>query len=197
MTANETLYLASGSPRRRELLTQLGLHFERIHADIDESVLPGEDARGYAERLARAKADAGWAVVQSCALPERALLSADTTVVQDGVIFGKPQDAEDARRMLQAFSGRTHQVITAVAVRQGERVEQVTSVTDVTFRALSEADIQRYLDSGEAFDKAGAYGIQGKASVFVERISGSFTGVVGLPLFETAGLLSRFGYVFP
>lgn len=197
MTANETLYLASGSPRRRELLQQLGLHFERIHADIDESVLPGEAAAAYAERLARAKADAGWAVVQSCGLPERVLLAADTTVVLDGEIFGKPVDEADARRMLAAFSGRTHQVITAVAVREAQRSEVAVSVTDVTFRALSDADIQRYLDSGEAYDKAGAYGIQGKASVFVARIEGSFTGVVGLPMFETADLLARFGYVLP
>ncbi|MBV8046007.1 MAG: septum formation inhibitor Maf [Paludibacterium sp.] len=197
MTENDTLYLASGSPRRRELLTQLGLHFERIHADIDESVLPGEAARAYAERLARAKADAGWAVVERSGLPQRALLAADTTVVQDGEIFGKPADAADARRMLLAFSGRTHQVITAVAVRRGDQVALTTSVTDVTFRALGEDDIQRYLDSGEAADKAGAYGIQGLAAVFVEHIAGSFTGVVGLPLFETAALLSQFGFVFP
>jgi len=197
MTANETLYLASGSPRRRELLQQLGLHFERIHAEIDESVLPGETALAYAERLARAKADAGWAVVQSCGLPERALLAADTTVVLDGEIFGKPVDDADARRMLTAFSGRTHQVITAVAVRNATQVEVANVVTDVTFRTLDADDIQRYLDSGEAADKAGAYGIQGKASVFVARIEGSFTGVVGLPLFETAGLLARFGYLLP
>jgi septum formation protein len=197
MTANETLYLASGSPRRRELLQQLGLHFERIHADIDESVLPGETAPAYAERLARAKADAGWAVVQSCGLPERALLAADTTVVLDGEIFGKPVDDADAHRMLTAFSGRTHQVITAVVVRNATQVEVANVVTDVTFRTLDADDIQRYLDSGEAADKAGAYGIQGKASVFVARIEGSFTGVVGLPLFETAGLLARFGYLLP
>jgi septum formation protein len=197
MTANETLYLASGSPRRRELLELLGLHFERIHADIDESAHPGEGAQAYAERLARAKADAGWAVVQSCGLPERPLLAADTTVVQDGEIFGKPRDDDDARRMLAAFSGRTHQVITSVVVRNAQRTEQASSLTDVTFRVLSDAEIQRYLDSGEARDKAGAYGIQGKASVFVERIEGSFTGVVGLPLFETADLLARFGYVLP
>lgn len=197
MTTNNILYLASGSPRRRELLTSLGLHFERIHAEIDESVLPGEDARRYAERLARAKADAGWDVVQSCGLPERVLLSADTTVEQDGEIFGKPRDAADARRMLSALSGRSHRVITAVAVRDAERLELATSVTDVWFRPLDDADIARYLDSGDAFDKAGAYGIQGRASVFVERIDGSFTGVVGLPLFETAQLLARFGFVFP
>lgn len=197
MTTNDILYLASGSPRRRELLESLGQHFERIHADIDESVLPGEDARRYAERLARAKADAGWGVVQSCGLPARPLLAADTTVEQDGEIFGKPRDEADARRMLQALSGRSHRVITAVAVRDADRVELATSVTEVWFRPLDDGDIARYLDSGEAFDKAGAYGIQGRASVFVERIDGSFTGVVGLPMFETAQLLARFGFVFP
>jgi septum formation protein len=173
------------------------MHFERIHAEIDETPLPGEDGRLYTERLAIAKARAGWEVVVNCGLPERPLLSADTTVVMDGEIFGKPVDEADARRMLRAFSGKTHQVITSVAVCDASRTELQTSVTDVTFCELSDADIQRYLDSGEAFDKAGAYGIQGKASVFVSRIEGSFTCVVGLPLFETARLLSSFGFVFP
>lgn len=197
MIANDLLYLASASPRRRELLGQLGLHFERIHAEIDEAVLAGEEARSYVERLALAKADAGWAVVQSCGLPERPLLAADTTVVLDGVIFGKPTDEADARRMLETFSGRTHQVMTAVAVRSADQHALLTSVSNVTFRVLTAEEIQRYLDCGEAFDKAGAYGIQGKASVFVSRLDGSFTGVMGLPLFETAELLSRFGFVFP
>lgn len=198
MNSNDTrLYLASGSPRRRELLEQLGLHLERIHADINESVLPGEEAVAYTERLARQKAEAGWAVVSRCGLPSRPLLSADTTVVLDGCIYGKPADADDARRMLRAFSGRTHQVVTSVAVREGERQALRTSVTDVSFRVLSDTDIERYLDTGEPFDKAGAYGIQGRAGVFVERINGSFTGVMGLPLFETAALLSEFGYRFP
>jgi len=160
-------------------------------------VLPGEDARVYAERLAVAKGAAGWEVVRNCGLPERALLSADTTVVLDGEIFGKPADEADAARMLRAFSGRTHQVITAVAVRSAEREALLTSVTDVTFCVLSDADIARYLDCGEAMDKAGAYGIQGKASVFVSSLHGSYTGVMGLPLFETAQLLSGFGFVFP
>lgn len=198
MTVSDTrIYLASASPRRRELLTQLGVLFERIHADIDERVLPGEDAVAYTERLARAKADAGWAVVESCGLPARPLLSADTTVVQDGEIFGKPRDAADAARMLRAFSGRSHQVVTSVAVRQEAHVELATQVTQVWFRPLSDDDIARYIGSGEPFDKAGAYGIQGRAAVFAERLDGSFTGVMGLPLFETAALLSRFGFTFP
>ncbi len=197
MTENDILYLASGSPRRRELLAQLGLHFERIHADIDESVLPGEDGTTYTERLAVAKAAAGWQVVSSCGMPERALLSADTTVVLDGVIYGKPEDADDAFRMLKQFSGKTHDVITAVAVRRNDKVATRTSLTRVTFKTLSDEEIRRYVDSGEAFDKAGAYGIQGRAAVFVSRIDGSFTGVVGLPLYETADLLAEFGFLFP
>lgn len=198
MTTSDThIYLASGSPRRRELLQQLGVAFERIHADIDESVLPGEEAIAYTERLAAAKAAAGWAVVQSCGLPSRPLLSADTTVVQDGEIFGKPVDAADAARMLRAFSGRSHQVVTSVAIRQDDKLSVATCVTEVSFRPLSDADIERYIASGEPFDKAGAYGIQGHAAVFVSRIDGSFTGVMGLPLFETAALLAEFGFTFP
>jgi septum formation protein len=192
-----TLYLASASPRRRELLTQLCPHFERIHAEIDETPRAGEEALAYAERMACEKAAEGWRVVVESGLPTRPLLAADTTVVLDGVIYGKPVDAADARRMLRAFSGRSHQVITALAVREGEHTARRTSVTDVSFRALSEEDIERYLDSGEAFDKAGAYGIQGKACVFIERIAGSYTGVMGLPLFETAALLAEFGFTFP
>ncbi|WP_024301095.1 nucleoside triphosphate pyrophosphatase [Pseudogulbenkiania sp. MAI-1] len=198
MSTNDTLiYLASASPRRRELLQQLGVRTERIHADIDETAQPGEDAVAYTERLARDKAAAGWHVVESGGLPSRPLLAADTTVVLDGEIFGKPEDAADARRMLEAFSGRTHQVVTSVAVREGERTLVRTSVTDVTFRPLTETDIARYIDTGEPFDKAGSYGIQGRAAVFIERIAGSYTGVVGLPVFETAALLSEFGLVFP
>lgn len=191
------LYLASGSPRRREILEQLGFQLERVHADVDETVQPGEDAVGYTQRLATEKAAAGWSVAMALGLPSRPLLSADTTVVLDGEIFGKPTDADDAFRMLRAFSGRTHQVLTSVAIREGERTEIATSCTDVTFKPLSDAEIERYLDTGEPFDKAGAYGIQGKASVFVQHISGSFTGVVGLPVFETAQLLAAFDITLP
>ncbi|MEQ6291093.1 Maf family protein [Vogesella sp. GCM10023246] len=191
------LYLASGSPRRREILADLGLNLERIHADIDESVLPGEAAVAYTERLACEKAAAGWQVVSNCGLPPHPLLAADTTVVLDGEIYGKPADADDARRMLQAFSGRSHQVVTSVAVRLGDALQLATSITDVTFKPLSADEIQRYIDSHEPFDKAGAYGIQGKAAVFVARIEGSYTGVVGLPVYETAQLLGKFGYQLP
>lgn len=198
MTSTPNLiYLASASPRRRELLEQLGLSLQRIHADIDESVRPGENAADYALRLALEKSAAGWQVVEQGGQPHHPLLAADTTVTLDGEIFGKPEDAADARRMLRTFSGRSHQVITALAVRQGEQVESAVSITEVRFRELTDADIERYLASGEPFDKAGAYGIQGKAGVFVERIDGSFTGVMGLPLFETAQLLGRFGLSLP
>lgn len=191
------IYLASGSPRRREILESLGFLPERVHADIDESVLPGEDAVSYTRRLASEKAAAGWRVAMALELTPRPLLSADTTVVLDGEIFGKPLDAADAMRMLQAFSGRTHQVVTSVAVRLGDRTEVISSTTDVTFKTLSEQEIERYLDTGEPFDKAGAYGIQGMASVFVSHIAGSFSGVVGLPIFETAQLLAAFDIQLP
>ncbi|MDN0083090.1 Maf family protein [Crenobacter sp. SG2305] len=194
MTATSNLlYLASGSPRRRELLEHLGIILERIHADIDESVLPGEDAVRYTERLAESKAAAGWQVVTNCGLPSHPLLAADTTVTLDGEIFGKPVDADDARRMLRTISGREHQVITSVAVRQDDTVKVATSVTTVRFKTLSDDEIERYVASGEPFDKAGGYGIQGRAGVFVEHLDGSFTGVVGLPLYETAQLLAEFG----
>ncbi|VEB39776.1 Maf-like protein yhdE [Chromobacterium violaceum] len=135
--------------------------------------------------------------VSSCGLPERPLLAADTTVSQDGEIFGKPEDADDARRMLRAFSGRSHQAITSVAVRDGGKLLVKTSITDVFFKSLSDAEIERYIASGEPFDKAGAYGIQGKAGVFVEHIEGSYTGVMGLPVHETALLLAEFGFELP
>lgn len=197
MSADSRIYLASGSPRRRELLEHLGVSLERIHADIDESVLPGEDAVAYTERLAREKAEAGWNVVLKSGLPSRPLLAADTTVIQDGVIFGKPADADEARSMLKAFAGRSHQAVTSVAIKQDERVLVRTSVTDVFFRELSDDEINRYIESGEPFDKAGAYGIQGKAAVFIEKINGSYTGVMGLPVFETAQLLGAFGHILP
>lgn len=193
MTPAHTLYLASASPRRRELLEQLGLNPERIHADIDESRRPGEAPRAYVERLAREKAAAGWQVVAANHLPARPLLAADTTVALGDTIFGKPADAADARAMLTLLSGTTHEVLTAVAVRQGEQVELATSVSLVTFASLSPAQIDAYVASGEPMDKAGAYGIQGLAGIFAERLDGSYTGVMGLPLYETAQLLARFG----
>ena len=191
---NIPIYLASASPRRRELLAQLAIPVERISADIDETPYSGEDARDYTERLARSKAEAGWAAVLRQGLPPRLLLAADTTVALDGEIFGKPDDAADAERMLRALSGRSHQVMTGVAVCNKGEIITCCSVTEVRFRSLSDEDVAVYLTSGEPFDKAGAYGIQGRAALFVEYIAGSFSGVVGLPLYETGQLLAQSGY---
>lgn len=182
------LYLASTSPRRAELLAQIGVAFQSCAPAVDETPQPGEMPTAYVERLARAKALA----VQA---PEAhaCVLGADTAVVLDGRILGKPVDKQDGIAMLRALSGRRHQVLTAVAVAQdGACLSEVVS-TEVCFRALSEAEIQAYWASGEPCDKAGAYGIQGLAAVFVTRIEGSYSAVVGLPLCETARLLARCG----
>lgn len=182
------LVLASASPRRRELLAQAGVrHVVRV-AGVDESVLPGETPETYVERLARAKAQA--VLPQAGALP---VLGADTTVVLDGDILGKPADAGEALAMLRRLSGREHRVLTAVAVCRGARLLSRLSVTRVWFRALDEAHLRRYVATGEPLDKAGAYGIQGFGAALVTRIDGSYTGVVGLPLAETIDLLDAFG----
>ena len=196
------IHLASRSPRRRELLTQIGVAFDtlifrdgaRADRETDETPLPGEDPVAYVQRVARAKAEHGWRCVGWRRLLPQPVLSADTTLEFDGGIIGKPLDAADAARILGRLSGRTHRVLTAVAVCLDIRIETTLSVSDVRFATLSEADIRRYVDSGEPMDKAGAYGIQGRAGVFVEHLAGSYTGVMGLPLHETAVLLRRFGY---
>lgn len=187
------LYLASASPRRRELLAQVGVTFERIACEIDETPLPGEDAHDYVLRLARAKAETGQAAMRAQGLPERPVLAADTTVVLHGCILGKPEDAEEAKRMLRALSGSTHLVLTGLGLAVGDEVETQLSESRVQFAALTDSQIANYVASGEPMDKAGAYGIQGRASLFVARLEGSFTGVVGLPLHETATLLGRHG----
>jgi septum formation protein len=143
--------------------------------------------------MARTKVAAGWRSMRQRMLPERPVLSADTEVVLDDVIFGKPADADEARRMLKILSGQTHHVITAVAVRLDERTEVELSISTVTFRPLTTQEIEHYVATGEPADKAGAYAIQGKAAAFITRIDGSFSGVVGLPLAETAELLARVG----
>ncbi|MDX9874407.1 MAG: Maf family protein [Spongiibacteraceae bacterium] len=186
------LYLASQSPRRRELLLQLGLDHELVAPAVDESLLPGESAAAYVERLARRKALAGKAALPP-ATPA-VVIGADTCVVVDGEILGKPDDATAAAAMLRRLAGRTHQVLTGVAVAQGETLLARVSVTDVMMIALSEADIAAYCATGEPLDKAGAYGIQGRAAAFISRIEGSYSGVVGLPLCETAELLKLAGY---
>lgn len=188
------IYLASGSPRRRELLNQIGVPIERIGSEVDETPLAGEGAHAYVLRLARAKAEAGLAAMRSAGLPPRLLLAADTTVALDDAILGKPLDAADAAAMLARLSGRSHEVLTAVALTDGERVETALSASTVRFRALTAAEIAAYVASGEPLDKAGSYGAQGLGAVLVEEIRGSFSGVVGLPLCETAALLRRFGY---
>ena len=185
-----TLYLASGSPRRRELLTQIAVPFLTQIAPIDENALPGESPIAYVERLARAKAQAGLAALAETA--DVVVLGADTSVVLDGRILGKPVDRDDALATLNALSGRSHQVLTAVALVSRERLESRVVTSQVTFRPLSQAEIEAYWASGEPQDKAGCYGIQGLAAVFVSQLHGSYSAVVGLPLCETAALLAEF-----
>jgi septum formation protein len=199
---NPRLHLASRSPRRRELLTQIGVHFDTIvfrnppreDQEIDETPHTGEDPIIYVERVARAKAEHGWRIVDWRKLMPQPVLAADTTLELNGEIIGKPTDDADAERILHLLSGQTHRVLTAVAVSFDGRIESTLSISDVRFRPLDDAEIRRYVITGEPMDKAGAYGIQGRAGMFVEHLSGSYTGVMGLPLFETAQLLKRFNY---
>ncbi|MGK3144476.1 Maf family protein [Pantoea sp. C2G6] len=183
-----TLYLASGSPRRRELLTQLGLSFERIVTDVEEQRQPGEAAETYVRRLAHDKAQAGVRL----ATRDLPVLGADTIVVLNGEVLEKPRDADDARAMLRKLSGHTHQVMTAVALADAWQALDCVVTTDVTFRTLTATDIDDYIATGEPMDKAGAYGIQGKGGNFVRKINGSYHAVVGLPLVETEELLNHF-----
>ena len=200
MTANATenstdtpqLYLASGSPRRAELLIQAGIAFERVKVEVDEALLPGEDAADYVQRLAQAKADAGWQQVLTRGLAPLPVLGADTAVVLDRQILGKPVDRADGLRMLAALSGRRHRVMTAVCLCAGDFRQTALSISEVQLRALSPGECERYWETGEPVDKAGSYAIQGRAAVFVEELHGSYTGVVGLPLLETCGLLENY-----
>jgi septum formation protein len=185
------VYLASGSPRRRELLQQIGVSFRLIGTELDETLLPGEAPVGYVSRLAAAKADAGWQLSRD--LGAAPVLAADTAVVLDGEILGKPQDRNDAESMLLKLSGRTHQVLTAVAVRSAAGNEIKVSQSWVTFRAVDAAEAAAYWNTGEPCDKAGAYAIQGYAAIFIADLRGSYSGVMGLPLFETAALLNAAG----
>jgi septum formation protein len=180
--------LASASPRRRELLVSLGVRFECVAPVVDEQPLAGESPARLVERLARDKTLAGRAV--AAALP---VLGADTEVVVDGEVLGKPADRGQAAAMLHRLSGRSHEVMTAVALADGTGLFSLVQITTVTFRSISKREIEDYCDSGEADDKAGAYGIQGRAGLFVSRLKGSYSGVVGLPLLETARLLARAG----
>ena len=200
------IYLASRSPRRRELLAQIGVRFEpllfregaRQDIDTDEAVQPGEQPDDYVRRVTALKVEAAWQrVVMRRGLQKKPVLAADTTVELSGEILGKPADRADAARMLKLLSGTRHRVLTAVAVAFEARRELAVSESLVTFAALDEARIAAYVQSGEPFDKAGAYGIQGRAGAFVSRLEGSYTGVMGLPLHETAELLRKFGIVVP
>ena len=187
---NFKLYLASASPRRRELLSQIGVTFETLRVRVDESLRSGESPQTYVTRLALAKARAGWQ--QSALALKLPVLGADTTVVCDGRIMGKPLDRTDGLAMLRHLSGKAHQVWSAVAIVQAGREDSRTVVTEVYFRVLAEGEAEAYWQTGEPCDKAGAYGIQGYASIFVARIEGSYSNVVGLPLMETAQLLAEF-----
>jgi septum formation protein len=198
---DKKIYLASKSPRRRELLRQVGVEFELLSLradpargiDVSEDVLGDELAQDYVERVARAKGAFAWNVLHLRRMPLRPVLSADTTVSIDGHILGKPADTAEAVAMLERLSGRTHQVLTSVALHHGDMVEQVTQVSDVRFAALSPQTIRAYCATAEPYDKAGAYGIQGLAALFIEHIEGSHSGIMGLPVFETARLLRKAG----
>jgi septum formation protein len=184
-----SLFLASRSPRRRELLDQVGLDYEVLDVSVDETPAPGEPPRDYVRRVAREKAGAG--LLQVAAAPGARVLGADTEVVLDGRIFGKPADADDAARMLRALSGRSHQVITAVALVSAGREFEVDVVSEVRFIDLDEALIAEYVASGEPMGKAGAYAVQGRGAILIAHLSGSYSGVMGLPLCETMQLLRR------
>jgi len=207
------LYLASRSPRRRELLQQLGVAFDtllfrgeaRADTEVDETPHPGETPLVYVERVARAKAAFGVHLVSLRRMRPQPVLSADTTLELDGDVIGKPADHADAAAILRRLSGKTHRVLTAVAVAAGNTPGQFAgfagdpvicriNVSEVRFKVLSDEEIARYVASGEPMDKAGAYGIQGRAGRFVEHLTGSYTGVMGLPLFETGELLGSVGF---
>lgn len=189
MHLDPAFILASVSPRRRELLRQIGCHFLVSPAEIDEAVLVGESPEDYVNRMALQKALAGWHANQHKQLP---VLGADTTVVLGNDIFGKPSDQADAISMLSQLSGKTHRVLSSVAMVRGDKQQVVLSETRVTFRLLGSDECHRYWQTGEPSDKAGAYAIQGLGAVFVTAINGSYSGVVGLPLAETCTLLDVF-----
>lgn len=212
-TAASLVYLASQSPRRQQLLQQLGVSFALLLPDADsasphaddnlqaaealEAVLPGEAPAAYVQRVTDLKLDAACARHARRGLAPAPILCSDTTVALQGMIFGKPADAAQATQMLQALSGQCHQVLTAVAVQAGGQRWRALSVSDVRFATLSEQDIAGYVASGEPFGKAGAYGIQGLAGAYVAHISGSYSGIMGLPLYETATLLRQAGLPCP
>ena len=197
-TVNSFIYLASQSPRRRQLLEQLGVAYQLLLPDADEDaealeqVRPNEAPAAYVQRVTQLKLDAALQRLARRGLPTAPVLCSDTTVALGRVIFGKPADPADAVVMLAQLGGRTHRVLTAVALGLGPRREQVLSRSQVRFATLGADDIQAYVSTGEPMGKAGAYGVQGRAAAFIAHISGSYSGIMGLPLFETAQLLRRF-----
>lgn len=193
------IYLASGSPRRQELLTQIGVPFKVLKMSVDEAIVPGEAPEGYVVRLAKTKAASGWELSRQPRPPhpaaphEAPVLAADTAVVLDGKILLKPADAQDGKRMLRELSGRTHEVLTAVALATDQGMQSRLSRSEVTFRVISVGEADEYWNTEEPRDKAGGYAIQGRAAVFVADLRGSYSGVMGLPLYETAELLGFAG----
>jgi len=198
---SQTIYLASQSPRRQELLRQIGVEFVLLllrsqgprGADVSEEVQLAESPHDYVARVAREKACFAQRVMNARQLPHCPILAADTSVVLDGKILGKPANADEAVAMLESLSGCTHQVLTAIAVKHHDQLWQTTQVSDVSFATLTSETVQAYCATHEPYDKAGGYGIQGMASIFIEHIVGSYSGIMGLPLFETATLLRQAG----
>ncbi|HZV99692.1 MAG TPA: Maf family protein [Methylophilaceae bacterium] len=190
---SQKIYLASRSPRRAELLQQIGIEHVILPSDVDESLLANEHPHDYVLRLARTKAEACFADLKQAGLPLMPILAADTTVSVGDLILGKPEHDEEAREMLKRMSGGWHEVHTGIAVASAQGVETALSTTRVQMAELSDAAITAYIASGEPRDKAGAYGIQGLAGIFIKRIEGSYSGVMGLPIFETAQLLNNAG----
>ena len=199
--ADQKIYLASKSPRRRELLRQIGIEFEILmlregdvrDGAVSEIVLPGEAPEDYVARVAREKAESGAGAVLWRKLPQRPVLASDTTVTLDSLILGKPANMEDAVSTLKLLSGRTHQVLTSVAVMANGQMFEAMQRSEVTFGELSEHTLRAYCALSEPYDKAGGYAVQGYAAQFIERITGSYSGIMGLPLFETTQLLQKAG----
>jgi septum formation protein len=202
LTERPSVYLASKSPRRQELLRQLGIDFTELRVreapgrepDITETPRDSEAPVEYVKRVARLKASVAWHRMTRRNLAPKPVLAADTEVVLEGRVLGKPRDPPDAIEMLSALSGRTHEVLTAVAVRWEAQLALGVSSSRVTFRAIPRDEIERYIATGEPFDKAGAYAIQGRAAAFIRHLDGSYSGVMGLPLFETGEILAKIGY---
>jgi septum formation protein len=193
------IYLASRSPRRRELLAQIGVRYQLLlfrtrpdeGPEVDEAALGNETPSAYVERIARAKSKAGWNRMLQRNLPQAPVLAADTTVALGSRVYGKPASRKEAAEMLAALSGRSHEVLSAVSLKYADWLEGALSVSEVRFRPLGEEEIRQYVASGECDDKAGAYAIQGRAARFIAELRGSYSGVMGLPLYETSELLEK------